>query len=404
MVRLFVIIALSVCFLSAGKVALLRFKGKPKPVAKASVWEADGRLRAFPTAMLSTARDFVYSPYRENTLLSVRGARPGELMRCGASKRPFYVPLRHDLDYGSVVGDWRIQRLERDGVTEYEVRFLAELGWFTGHGHRVKRGGRALPPDKRSQIDLTGHFEDGRFVCHYDETFPGSKVEQGSFDWEFSSAQGLLQGVASVPTGLIDSQGKRLAGSQGVIPKSGKEAKAFLPKGWKMLDHLSGLANKRGDGFLAMVFEEPGVEPRRWLVLAHRRKNAGLLYHALISTPHACRRHLGNGEGDPFQGLTLPYETKRNGIFGLRHHASRDYEHAGLDLWFQFDDQAHEWRLSEGRRYKFDLTEATPKVDWVSVVPGTSLASFRIHAVAFENGNPSPPSTTVDRQITAVGS
>ena len=132
-----------------------------------------------------------------------------------------------------------------------------------------------------------------------------------------------------------------------------------------------------------MAMEETGATPFRWLVLAQREQRVGD-FQTVLASPRACRRHLGEGRGDPFEGLFLPHQVKRPGIFGLRHHASRDYQHAGIDLWFQYDASVKDWRLSEGRRYRFDLAAADPTLVFDSVVPGVPLASFDIDAVKFD--------------------
>ena len=146
-----------------------------------------------------------------------------------------------------------------------------------------------------------------------------------------------------------------------------------------------------------MAMEETGPNPFRWLVLAQREQRLGD-YQTILASPRACRRRLGEGQGDPFDGLFLPYKTKRAGIFGLRHHASRDYQHAGIDLWFQYDASVKDWRLSEGRRYRFDLSASEPKLVADSVLPGITLAAFDIDEVRFD----SLPSDGNAAEITAI--
>ncbi len=383
--RFIVLLFIAVCLVSVAKVALLRWKGEPdQSSARASVWEADGRLRAYPTAQLTRWEGLVYSPYREDTVLDVGGQQPGSLMLCGASQRPFYVPLRHDLHYGEIVGDWLVQRADLQGTTEYELRFVAEIDGVSARGYRVKSEGRALSEQERSPIQLTGYFQGGQLICQYEEQIPGAPEESGSFRWTFSSAQDALHGEVRAPGGLIDSQGRRKAGSRGNIPASGRTAQSFVPAGWKLLDHVTGSlpGGTTEAGFLGLVIEEKGAQPLRWLILAHR-DYARADYQTVLTTPHACRPHRGNGLGDPFQGLFLPQKTPSKGIFGLRHHASRDYEHAGLDLWFHYDTISKDWRLAEGRRYRFDLAEATLDPEWSSVVPGATLAAFDIEGIQF---------------------
>ncbi|MGY8689030.1 MAG: hypothetical protein ACKVHP_15015, partial [Verrucomicrobiales bacterium] len=305
----------------------------------------------------------VSSPYQANTLLDVQGYRPGELVLCQASQRPFYVPIRHDLHYGEIVGDWTIKRFDRQGPVEYRVRFIGELDGVSAYGQRMMTHGRTLPSENRTSIKLTGYFSNDHLICDYEEEISSKHTETGRFEWVFSSVKDELHGNVDTQQGLIDSQGKRITGSRGSIPASGSGAEKFVPKNWTLLDSVSGRLTGKKAQFLAMVIEEAGPQPLRWLVLAQRDR-ALEDYQTIITSPHACRRHLGNGKGDPLQGLSLPHDSQRPGIFGLRHHATRDYRHAGIDLWFQYDPGTQEWRLSEGRRYQFDLSDPAYKPTW----------------------------------------
>lgn len=395
--RFLVLLIILVCFASAGKVALLRYKKEVKPVTSAKVWEADGRLRSYPTAEISPWKNLVYSPYLAGTLLDTRGYAPGRLMRCGASRQPFYVPLRDDLHYGEIVGDWILQRFDRQGPVEYQVRFVAELNGVLGRGRRVRTHGRLLLPAEQSVISLDGHFEGGRLICHYRESRGGEGADEGRFEWAYSSERDELQGTAHTTVGLIDSKGRRVTGSRGNIPASGKEAKDFVPQGWALLDSVRGSLPTKQGSFLVVAMEEAGANPFRWLVLAQREHRLGD-YQTILASSRACRRHLGEGQGDPFEGLFLPHKVKRAGIFGLRHHASRDYQHAGIDLWFQYDAGTKDWRLSEGRRYRFDLDGKDPILVSDSVLPGITLAGFDIDAVRFD----SMPTEVGPSEITAT--
>lgn len=397
--RFIVLLFLAICGVSAVKVALLRWKAKPPIPQQSSTWEATGRLRAYPTAQLTRWDHLVYSPYREDTVLDVRGHQPGDLMLCGASRRPFYVPLRHDLHYGDIVGQWVVKRSDLQGETVYHLRFITELQGVSAKGRRVKSAGRALPKLEQSEVELKGRFRGDQLVCQYEERFPGEAPQEGIFRWSFSSAQDVLHGVAEAPEGMIDSQGNRVAGSRGNIPASGRTAEDFVPANWKLLDQvaggLDGMASKDA-GFLALVLEEAGFQPLRWLVLAHREYGRGD-YQTILITPRACQMAPSSGEEDPFRGLSLPRESPRGGVFAIRHHAARDHLHAGLDLWFQFDRVSKEWRLSEGRRYRFDLRESQVSPEKSSVVPGTPLAVFDIEDIAFGDFTPSERPT---REIT----
>lgn len=401
--RFFVLFIIFICFVSVAKVALLRYKKSSKPVTRAAVWEADGRLRSFPTAQMTKWDHVVESPYLADTLLDTRGYKPGELMRCSVSKQPFYVPLRNDLHFGEIVGDWVIQRFDRQGPVEYHVRFVAELNGVVGKGHRIRTHGRALAKTAQRPISLNGYFEGGRFVCDYSESGAGGS-EAGKFVWRFSSEDDELQGTAHTRFGLIDSKGKRVTGSRGSIPASGKLAAEFVPKGWRLLDSVSGSLSKKGGDFLVVAMEESGANPFRWLVLAQRKRSVGD-YQTILASPRACRRGLGEGEGDPFEGLFLPHKIKRAGIFGLRHHASRDYQHVGIDLWFQYDANTKDWRLSEGKRYQFNLVNEDPQLESDSILPGITLAAFDIEAIRFESeGDQKAPEQRPVRspEITAV--
>lgn len=381
--RFIVILIILVCLASMGKVALLRYKKDVRPATRAEVWEADGRLRAYPTAEMSEWKDLVYSPYLADTLLDAKGYMPGELMRCGKSKQPFYVPLRDDLHYGEIVGDWILQRFDRQGPVEYRVRFVTEINGVIGRGHRLRTHGRPLPVGQQTMIALDGHFEGGRLICHYREDRGGEGGGEGRFEWAYSSERDELRGTAHTSLGLIDSKGRRVIGSRGSIPASGKDAADFVPKGWALLDSVHGELTSARGGFLVMAMEEAGPTPFRWLVLAQRQQRVGD-YQTVLASPRACRRYLGPGQGDPFEGLFLPHKVARAGIFGLRHHASRDYQHAGIDLWFQYDASVKDWRLSEGRRYRFDLSASDPVLASDSVLPGITLAAFDIDAVRFD--------------------
>lgn len=383
--RFLVLFFIAVCLLSVAKVALLRWKAQPPSTAQTSVWQADGSLRAYPTAKLSPYPNLVFSPYQEETLLDVTGHRPGNLMRCGASRRPFYVPLRNDLHYGDIVGEWIIQRADREGSTEYRVRFLGKLDGVSGHGRRVRSEGRVLSEEEQSSIRLTGHFEEDHLICHYEEQPPGQETERGLFRWVFNSAEDVLHGAVQAPRGLIDSQGKRTTGSRGQFPASGNSPESFVPQGWELVDSVTAPLATGGEGakFLVLVVEEQGVQSLRWLVLAQQKVSHGD-YQTTLITPHACLSHHGNGLGDPFHGLFLPHESPRGGIFGLRHRDARDDRHAGVDVWFQYDPETHDWRLSEGRRYRFDLAHPEHAPECFAIVPGESLASFDIHAVKFQ--------------------
>ena len=132
-----------------------------------------------------------------------------------------------------------------------------------------------------------------------------------------------------------------------------------------------------------MAVEESGASPFRWLVMAQRDRAVGDFQTMLVS-PSACRRHLGQGKGDPLDGFFLPQDQNRAGIFGLRHHVSRDYQHVGIDLWFHYDSSSKDWRLAEGRRYQLDLDQSESLVSTLHVLPGTSLSAFDIDAIQFD--------------------
>lgn len=403
--RFFVLFIICVCLVSVGKVALLRYKKNVKPVTRAAVWEADGRLRAFPTAQMTKWDHVVESPYLANTLLDTSGYKPGELMRCSVSKQPFYVPLSNDLDYGEIVGDWVIQRFDRQGPVEYRVRFVAELNGVLGKGRRIRTHGLPLPESAQRAISLDGYFVGGRFVCNYIESGSGGP-EKGKFEWTFSSEADQLRGTAHTRLGLIDTKGRRVTGLRGSIPASGKLAGDFVPSGWRLLDSVRGDLSSKGGDFLVVAMEESGANPFRWLVLAQRGRSVGD-YQTMLATPRACRRRLGEGAGDPLEGLFLPYKKKRAGIFGLRHHASRDYQHVGIDLWFQYDASAKDWRLSEGKRYQFDLEKGASQIEVDSVLPGITMAAFDIDAIRFDTAEDKPApdrpeEPTLSPEITAV--
>ena len=159
MFRTLVLLVLLVCLASFAKVGYHRFFPTKKNAGQAArppkdVWEADGRLLSFPTAALTKWNHLVRSPYVDDTYLNVRNMAPGQLVRCGKTKNPFYVPYRHDLEYGNIVGRWHIQRFERSKTIEYDVRIKAQLQGFTADGKRVRENGNALPAGDQTRITL----------------------------------------------------------------------------------------------------------------------------------------------------------------------------------------------------------------------------------------------------------
>lgn len=408
--RFIVLLFILLCLLSVAKVALLRWREKPAPpAATLSAWEADGRLRAYPTARLSRWNGLVYSPYLQETLLDVEAFQPGDLVRCGGSLRPFYVPLRHDLHFGEIAGEWKIRCDELPGGTEYHLRFLPETAGVSGTGRRVMDRGRRLPPSEQPEISLRGHFDGDQLVCGFEERLDEDQKLNGRFRWAFSSDQDLLQGTVEFNSGIFVSEGRRIAGSRGQFPTSGETAEDFVPPGWKLLDHLTGEltagshdADTSDGDFLVLVTEEPGRNPLRWLVLA-RRLYRSEDFQTILFTPHACRSRGEPGQTDPFQGLALPKTIPTpGGTFGLRHHQALDYQHAGIDLWFRYDGRWREWRLAEGKRYRWDLNDTQNAPVSEAVIPGTALVDFKIEEIQFRSPAPPALGTAPARELTAV--
>jgi hypothetical protein len=241
-------------------------------------------------------------------------------------------------------------------------------------------------------------------TCDFEETLAGGEVLPGRFSWSFSSAQDLLQGTVESAAGVIVSEGKRVAGSRGQVPASGQAADDLVPEGWRLLDSVTGpLATRPStasqDRFMALVAEENGELPLRWLIVAHR-ESGQRDFQTLLITPHACRTSPVGSAQDTFVGLCLPQQAPLPGVFGLRHHSAQDYTHEGLDLWFRHDPVAREWRLSEGKRYGFDLAGSSSAPQWSPVIPGTPLLGFKIEQLRFQRPD-SPPAAPSSPGLTA---
>ena len=209
--------------------------------------------------------------------------------------------------------------------------------------------------------------------------------------------QGLLQGEARFAQGLrsVVSEGSRYGGLMGRIPATVSSPRALVPEGWALLGSVQGSLSSQGGVFYAVVAQEDGQNPRRWLILAQREGKHGQC-KTILATPHACRAYEMDQEGqaDPFLGLSLPNQDleARPGEFALRHHITLDDLHQGEDLWFRYSTNHKEWLFVEGAQYGYELKPGSSKSMSIwPLKPGVTLAEFSVNRLLRLNPPVVPP-------------
>ncbi len=386
--RFLILIFLLFCAYSIVKVGIDKIRGQePKRTDEPSVWEAPGYLTAYPTGRLTSEEGKVESPYLRNKYLDVRSFRSGQLVRCGHTNKPFYVPARRGLSYGEIVGDWLVERRDHQTPIYYKVRIMEGIDGVAGHGKRIRVGKRELPLKEQTPIFIKAYFYQDELRGYFSERDSEGEERTGIIQWRLSSSQDLMEG--DMRDGeydlerqdyqlVVDSRATRIAGMRGLIPASGKDAYQLVPDGWRRLDHVEGKLGKKGK-FLVVAVEESGETPWRWLIVAHR-EHGHRDFQTMLASPHACLPHRGEIKGDPFMGLTLPEKGSdvEPGVFAIRHHAVRGYQHEGLDMWFRYEPSSKQWRLSEGKSFEFDLSSVSSDFKW------TNINGVGVHLGAFD--------------------